>query len=122
MSQQLLIFGATFLGGNALRKKIRIESGRGSEGENLSVVRIHRDDYASALRRLAELILGRQLKIAVDREHDVLTRLWFNPIEFTLNVSAAVHHHATKTITAAQSFIVHRFDAVLSDEVARFVA
>src|SRR5437016_9747574 len=85
--QQLLIFRAAFFRRDALREEIWIECWRGRQRENFAVVRIHGDDYATALRRLAQLIFGSLLQIEIDRRDDILAGLLLNAFDFILNVT-----------------------------------
>ena len=104
--QQALIFSAAGFGRDSLRKDIRIESRRRSQRKNLAVVRIHGDDHATAFWRFAQLILGGLLKITIDGRHDVLARLRFDPLNFALNVAAAVNDYLAIAIAPAQVLII----------------
>src|SRR5205807_4202255 len=104
--QQRLVLGPALFSRDALREEIRIEGRGRSQGKNLAVVRIHRNDHAATLRRFAQLVLSGLLQIKIDSSHDVLTRLRLDPLNFVLNMATTIDDYFPVTIPTAQVFVI----------------
>ena len=68
-----------------------------------------------------EMFFGGLLKIGINGDYNILTGLGLDPLDFGLNVSAAVNDDFPITVTTSQVLVIDRFDAVLADNVAGFI-
>ena len=73
------------------------------------------------MRRFSQFIFRGELKLVIDGENNILTRLWLDAFDLTLNMAAAVHDHFAITIAAAQVLVVNRLNSVLADNVAGLI-
>ena len=67
------------------------------------------------------MFFGGLLKIGINGGYNILTGLGLDPLDFGLNVSAAVNDDFPITVTTSQVLVIDRFDAVLADNVAGFI-
>ncbi len=104
---------------------VRIEVGARRHGQNLSVLRIERDNGAARMRELGKAFVHRQfrhhLKIEVNRELQVLARLRFFDAEDLTLFAAVIDDRLALAVDAHQDVVVLLFDAGFTDDLALVV-